>query len=163
MFGMNIIRLEKAVTFVFLVWRKLPALIEHSLFWTQSRARITMAIQTPAHCERRDLARQLHLLDCAVTCGASDALCDMHRVIEIDIGRQVMNAIPTDRTILGQARADRREHFRIRPDLRMTGHARLRRRQTGEPRLLDGGVTISTIEAQAADMMFMAERHRLIA
>src|SRR5262249_55646047 len=50
---------------------------------------------------------------------------------------------------------------RIRPDLRMTGHAGFSRRKTSEGRFLDARVAIATIDSEAGNVMLMAERDRL--
>src|SRR5262245_19248575 len=44
----------------------------------------------------------------------------------------------------------------------MAIHARLARRHTTERRLLDGGVAVAAVDLELADMMAMAERHRLL-
>ena len=56
---------------------------------------------------------------------AADAFCDMDRVIEVDVVGQLVDAIPVQRLVFGQALAHRRQHRRAGPELRMAGHARL--------------------------------------
>jgi hypothetical protein len=40
-------------------------------------------------------------------------------------------------------------------------HARLGRRHAGKGRVLDGGVTVTTVDAIVGDVVLVAERHRL--
>ena len=63
-----------------------------------------MAVEAPAHRERRGLAHQRHLVDAAVAGRAADAFGDMDAVIEVDVVRKVMDAPPAQRPVLGEAR-----------------------------------------------------------
>ena len=95
--------------------------------------------------------------------GTADTLCDMDRMIEVDVAGKLVDALPTDRPVFGQACPHRRQHLGIGPNLGMAGHAGFGRRQPRKTRFLDRGVTVAAIESQAADMMFMTEGHGLIA
>src|SRR6185312_14165205 len=139
----------------------LPMRIEDSVTRTQMRRRIAMAIETPTHIKGGRLARQRHVTDRAVTFGAADAFGDMDAVIEIDVVRQGVDALPAQRLMLREALPHRCQDESIRPDLRVAGHAGLGRRHAGIPCHLDRGVTVATIEAEAAHMMLVTERHRL--
>jgi hypothetical protein len=97
-----------------------------------------------------------------MTRGASHAFGNVNGMVEVDVAWEIMNSIPTDGTTLCETCPHGREHFCIGPDLRMARHAGLRRWQPGETRLLDGGVAVSAIDSEAADVMLMAERHRLV-
>ena len=44
----------------------------------------------------------------------------------------------------------------------MAGHAGLGRRHAGEGRRLDRGVAIAAVDADVADVVLVAERHRLL-
>src|SRR5262249_34457463 len=48
------------------------------------------------------------------------------------------------------------------PDLRMAVHARLGRGNAGEGRVLHGGVAVAAVDLEAADVVAVAERHRLL-
>ena len=84
-------------------------------------------------------------------------------VIEMDEIRQPVDARPDDRLSGGEAGAHRLEHLGVRPDLGVAVHAGLRRRDAGEVRGLDRGVAVAAVDAESADVMLMAERHRLLA
>src|SRR5437764_6664475 len=114
-----------------------------------------MAIQTPMHRQRCSLAGQLHLVDRAMAGRTADALGDMDRMIEVDVARQLVDALPCNWLVLGKARANRRQHLGVGPDLGVAGHAGFRRRQSGETRSLDGSVAVAAIEAQSANMVFV--------
>ena len=86
----------------------------------------------------------------------------MNAVIEVDVIGQIMDAVPLQRVIAGETLADGREHWRVVPNLCVTRHAGVGAWQTSKGRLFDGGVTITAIDAVIANVMFMAERHRLI-
>ena len=68
-----------------LIGRRLPIRIENFRGRPQIRRRIAVAIETPAHGQRRRLPHQRHGGDRAVTGGAADAFGDVDRVIEIDV------------------------------------------------------------------------------
>lgn len=86
----------------------------------------------------------------------------MDAVIEVDVIGQIMDAVPLQRGIARETLADGREHWRVVPNLRVTRHAGVGAWQTGKGGLFDGGVTITTIDSVIANVMFVAERHRLI-
>lgn len=146
-----------------LIGRRCPVHIEHGLVRAQVRRRIAMAVQAPAHGERRRLAHQFHGLDFAVAGRAAHTLGHVYGMIEIGIGRQVMDAVPLKRSLIGKAPAHGRKHRRVGPFLRMAVHASLGRCNAGEGCLLDGGVAVTAIDPEAADMVLMAEGNRLLA
>src|SRR3954447_26155079 len=73
-----------------------------------------------------------------------------------------MDAVPLQRGIACETFADGREHWCIVPNLRVTRHAGVGAWQTGKGRFFDGGVTIAAIDSVIANVMLVAERHRLI-
>ena len=91
-----------------------------------------MAIETPFHVERLRFLRQRHLIDAPVTGRAADAFCDVNTVIEIDVARQIVNAIPFQRGARRKTLPDRRQYRRVVEDLRMACHAGLSGRQSRE-------------------------------
>ena len=135
--------------------------IKNLVIRTQMRRRIAVTGQTPAHIERRRLPGQRHVAYRPVAFGAADALRDMDAVVEVDVIRQGVDAGPAQRLALCEALPHRRENFRIGPDLRVAGHAGMGRRDARVLGNLDRRVAVTAIEAQAADVMLMAERYRL--
>src|SRR5512140_2117078 len=92
---------------------------------------------------------------------AADSLRDMNAMVEINIVGDSIDAHPVQRLMLRETVANRLQDGRIRPDLRMTGHANMRWRKSGKCVALNACMAIPTIETQSANMMFMAERHWL--
>ncbi len=63
----------------------------------------------------------------------------------------------------GETLAVGREHRRVRPNFRMTRHARFSGWDSCEGRLFDGRVAVSAIQPQTRHMMFVTERNFLLA
>lgn len=103
-----------------------------------------------------------HAIHFSVTTGATDTLGDVNTVIEINVVWQISDPVPHDRLIIREALSHWCQQIRVRPNLRMTGHACVSWRQAGIGRHLDGGVAESAIDSQTSNMVFVAERHRLL-
>src|SRR4051794_41431328 len=88
---------------------------------------------------------------------AADALGDMDIVAEIDVFRQAGNAMPDQCLVAGETLTNRREHRRAGPYLRVAGHTSVRRREPRARAVGDIGVAVAAIDAETADMMFVAE------
>src|SRR6266487_2079916 len=93
----------------------------------------------------------------------ADALVHVDAVVEINKAGQVMYPRPLNRPVGSKTLPDRFQHGAVGPDLGVALHARLCRRKTREGTLLDRGMTIATVDADAAHMVFMAEWHGLCA
>src|SRR6185437_372049 len=77
--------------------RLLVGHIENFFFGPQELLRLAMAIQAPFHLQRVLFVHERHLVHRAMTTETADSLGDMNAVIEIDIVRQIMHAVPLDR------------------------------------------------------------------
>ena len=108
------------------------------------------------------LVHERHLVDPAVTGDAADALLDVDLVVEVHEVGQVVDPNPVERRVVPEARADRLEDRRVGPDLRVAVHAGLGRRNAGEGGLLDRRVAVAAVEADAADVMGVAELDGLL-
>ena len=117
-----------------------------------------MAVEAPAHGQRRGLPHQRHVVDRPVTGAASDALGDVDRVIEIDVIRQPVDLAPADRLMEREAGAHRREHLGLGVELRVAGHAGVGRRHARHRRGFDARMAIAAVETETADVMLMTER-----
>src|SRR5688572_5478093 len=125
--------------------------------------RIAVAVEAPLHGEGRGLVDEVHPVDAAVAARAADALGHVDVVAEVDEVGQAVDAAPDDRLAGAEAGADRLEHLRVGPDLRVAVHAGRGRRDAGEVRSLDRGVAVTAVDAEAGHVMLMAERYRLLA
>ena len=143
--------------------RRLPVHVEHLLARPQVGRRMHVAVAAPLHLQGVFLAHQRHLVDLAVAGDAADALVDMNAVIEIDEIGQVVHPHPLDRAVGAVALAHRLEHRRVRPDLRVAGHAGLGRRNAGKRAFLDRPVAMAAVDAEPLHVMLVAERNRLLA
>ena len=120
-----------------------------------------MTFDAPLHEQRRVAPHQWHHVDSTMARDASNSLLDMNAVIEVHKIRQIVHPCPLDRLTRAKAFSNRLKLWTIRPDLRVTLHANLSRRNSGKVTCLDGRVTIAAIDPEASDMMFMTELNRL--
>ena len=100
-----------------LIGGRSPIHIKDLILRPQVRFRIAVAIQAPLHVQRRSLENQRHLIDGAVTGGTSNTLINVNTVIEVDVIRKIVNAVPLQRRIGRHTQANGFEHRRIFPDL----------------------------------------------
>ena len=144
-----------------LIDRGLVIHIEHVLARSHITLRGAVTLEAPIHIERIFPPRERHRVDSAVTGGATNALVDMNAMIEINKTGKVVDSGPLNRLAGAKTLAHRLQHRTIRPDLTMTIHAGLGRRNTRERTLLYRSVAIAAVDAIVADVMFVAKRHRL--
>ena len=102
------------------------------------------------------------LVDAAVAGFTADALGDVDAVIEIHEVRQIVDADPVERLVVAEAGPHRLEVRAGVPDLRVAVDAGLGRRNARRRRHLNRRVAIAALDANAADMMLVAELHRLL-
>jgi hypothetical protein len=121
-----------------------------------------VAVETPAHGEGLGTLHQWHLIDAAVAFDAGHAAVDVDGVVEVDVVREVGDALPPERNAGREAGADRGEHLGAGPELGMAGHADLGGRQARVLAGLDGGMAVAAVDAEASDVMLVTERHRLV-
>src|SRR5947209_13944032 len=93
----------------------------------------------------------------------TDAFVHVYTVVEVYEVGQVVDATPLYRLVLLVARPDDFEVGTLRPDLRMTVHAGLRRRQPRRVRCLDGGVAVAAVNPVVADVVLVRELYGLLA
>lgn len=85
----------------------------------------------------------------------------MDGVIEVREIRKIVHPCPTDRRAVLEAVAHRLQYFAVGPNLRVAVHAYRRRGDSRERGNFDRRMTVPTIDAEAAHMVIMAERHGL--
>src|ERR1700688_1298115 len=120
-----------------------------------------MAFQAPLHLQRILLVHQRHLVDRAVTGVAADSFIDMNTVVEKNEVGELVHARPLEALAGAVAGADWLQHLGVGPDLRVAVHASFRRRDSGEARSLNRGVAIAAVDAEAGNVMLVAEGDRL--
>ena len=138
-----------------------PIQIENLVARTNIFFRGAMTIETPFHVKRVGLPGERHLIELAMTRDAANAVTNMDAVVEKNEIRRVRDAIPRQWFVLSQAFAHGRQHGRVFPDLRMTGHAGFGRRQSGERGFFDGRMAKAAIYSESENMMLVTERNRL--
>jgi hypothetical protein len=121
-----------------------------------------MAFQAPLHVQSFRLPKEGHPVDAAMASITADSLAHVDAVIEVDKVGQVIDSSPCDWLPRAKALAYRFQNRAIGPDLGVAIHAYLSSRHTGVGGLLYRGVTIATVDADATDVMLVAERHRLL-
>jgi hypothetical protein len=124
---------------------------------------LPMTVQAPFHVKGLIPPHQLHLVHLPMARDAADTFVNMDAVIEIDKIRKIVNSCPRDRPVFPIAAPDRFQRWTIRPDLRVTIHAGLGGRDSGEGRVFDRRMTVSTIDSQSGDVVLVAEWNRLVA
>ena len=121
----------------------------------------SMAIEAPLHVKCRGLGNERHLVHASVAARASNAFIDMNAVIEINKPGQIMDAVPRDGLSRPVTRADRLEHRAVNPDLGVTAHAGVCRRNPGKRTRLDRCMTVPAVNAELAGVVLMAKLDRL--
>lgn len=116
-----------------------------------------MAADAPLHLQRSIIKHQWHAVHRAVAGVAAYALVDVNAVIEINEVWEVVDPVPYQRFAAAKTLADWFQKRRGRPNLRMTVHASLCRRNSGEARSFYRGVAVPAINPQRSHVMLMAE------
>lgn len=106
-----------------LVQGRLPIHVKDPIPGAHEVLRLPMAIDAPIHLERLRSPNESHLIDPTMAGRATNALCDMNAVIEIDEIGQLMNSDPMQRFVLPKADEDRRQDLLVLEYLGVTGHA----------------------------------------
>ncbi len=140
-----------------------PLNVENAIARADVFLRRTVAIETPFHQQRTVLADKLHLVNLAVARRAADSLGDVDAVVEVHMVGQFVDAVPLDGFAALETLTHWCKQFRPDPDLFMAVHARLGGGHPGIRRRFHRRVAIPAIDAKSADMLLMAEWHRLIA
>jgi hypothetical protein len=98
----------------------------------------------------------------AVTGRTTNSFCHVNTVVEINVIRQIIDAVPLQRRVANETLANGSQYRGLAEKLRVTTHAGLTAGHPGESRFLDRVMTKTAIYSIVADMMFVAEGNRLI-
>lgn len=158
----DLIILLHLITFGLIVIFRAIRHTEHLRLRPNEFLRLSVTLDTPFHLQRILFVNGRHLIDRPVTGRAAYALCDVNAVIEIDVFRKVVNAIPLDRLVVTETCSYRLQIWGIGPKLAVTVHTRLGRGHTGRCRRLDRLVAITAIDAVVAHVVLVRELHWLL-
>ena len=120
-----------------------------------------MAIEAPIHVQRRVLVHQRHLIHRPVTRGASNPFVYVNAVIEIDEIGQPVHLHPGNRFIGAVTATHGFQIIDIAKQDGMAIHAGLCWRDSRVSRGFHAGMTVTTIDAVIAGMVFVAELNGL--
>ena len=143
--------------------RRLVAHRRERLVLAEARRGIAVALEAPLHGQRRVLVHLDHLIDAAVAGLATDGRVHVRLVVEVDVVGKIGDARPVHRLVLRERFADRQQRLGLLLHRRVTVHAGFRRRNTGKRAFFNRHVTVAAIDANAGNVVFVAERHRLFA
>ena len=94
---------------------------------------------------------------------ATDSASNVNAVIEIDEIWQIVDPSPFQRAVFAKAGAHGFECGTVRPNLLVAVHTHFRGGYSGKGNLLDGRVAITAVDADAGDVVLVAEWHGLLA
>src|SRR5208337_802063 len=124
--------------------------------------RIAVAIQAPAHRERRSLKDKGHLVDRAMAGRAANPLVDVDAVIEINVVGQAMHFNPLNGLVRAVAFPNGFQITDVVEENGMAIHARLGGRNARISRTLHAGMTVAAVNAFISHMVLVAELYGLI-
>jgi len=160
--GPKVVRLSQLCADFRLIIRSFPVHVENLVFRAKDLFGTAMAIEAPLHQQRVGLEYQRHLIDLPVAGRATNALVDMNAVIEVDEISQAVNFDPLDGFVAAIAFANGLEVGSVVEQHRMAVHAGFCRRNAGHGGSFHTGMTVAAVNAVVADVMFVAELHRLL-
>src|SRR3954453_13074667 len=129
---------------------------------TYVQLRVAMTIQAPLHGQRRSLPRKRHTVHTPVALCAADSLVYVDTVVEVHILGKVIDSRPLNGFAAPIAFPDRLERRAGRPHLRVAVHTGFGGGDIRESRVFNRRMAVAAINAQAANMMFVAEGYRLL-
>lgn len=124
-------------------------------------AGISMTIDTPRHCQWRDLLDLRHQIDTSMACLTTDPLGDVNRVIEVDEVGKLRHSSPWNWAPRGNALSNGSHRRARHPERCVTADAFLCRRQAGERAAVDARVAVTTVDTQWSRVQPVVERNWL--
>jgi hypothetical protein len=160
---LNLVFLNQVRSQLQLVVRVLVGDVENLIPRPDILRRIAVTLNAPLHVKRIDFIHQRHPVNSAVTGRAADAFIHVNAVVKVDKVRQIVDPRPLERLPSAEAGADWLQQLRVRPNLRMTAHARLSWGEASEGGSLDRSVAVAAVNAVVANVVLVAKRNRLLA
>lgn len=121
-----------------------------------------MAVEAPFHVQGHGAPRERHFVNGSVASRAAHTLADMDAVVEISEIREAIDPVPLNGTSVAIAFSHRFEHGTSCPDLRVTVHAGGCRWHARKRAHFHRRMTITAIDAEACDVVFVAEGYGLL-
>ncbi len=146
----------------FLIRRRFPIHIENLVLGAKVWPGIAVAIQAPAHRERRSLKDKGHLIDRAMAGRAANALVDVDAVIKVDVVGQAMHFNPLDGLVRAVALPNGFQITDVVEENGMAIHAGLGGRYARVSRTLHAGMTVAAVDAFISHVVLVAELYGLI-
>src|SRR6267154_5105893 len=129
---------------------------------TERRVRLTdVAVDAPAHVERRCLVNLLHVLDLAVARLARHAGIDVAHVRKMNVLRKLVDADPRHRLLLIPVRGELFDFRLPRRHDCMASHTGPDCRQPWVERFVGGEVAVETVHLKRVHVDRVTERNRL--
>jgi hypothetical protein len=160
--GVDVVISEEAAPELLTVALGLPGHACDELERTEIPGWISMALQTPAHRQWRDLLDDRHLVHATVAGNAPHALIHVNCVIEIDELRQAVDAIPRNRLLTEVPRAQLAQQRALVPNLFVAVHAHRGGGNSRVRRVINCTMAVSTINPIVRDMMPVIELDHLL-
>ena len=141
----------------FLIFRGFPIHIENLILRSQIPLRISVALETPLHIQRRSLEHQRHLVYRPVAGRAAHTLIHVNAVVEVNIIRQTVYLYPVNRLFAAITLANWLQISHIVEQHRMAIHAGLGRRNPRIRRGFHTGMAKTAVNTVISHVMFVAE------
>jgi hypothetical protein len=163
--GLNVVllheRLAQGNSFGWLGWG-LPGHAGDLVSGAQVRGGVAVTVQAPFHVKGLGFGDQGHRVDSAMTFVTAHAFVDVDGVVEEDVIRQIVDAVPAERLASVPAVADWLEQGSAGPELAVTFHARFGGGDSRAAGFLHGLMAVTTVNADIAHVVLVGEGHRLV-
>lgn len=123
--------------------------------------RLPVAIDAPVHVQSIHAIHKRHFVHLPMARRASHSFAYVDTVVEVNVIGKIMDSCPFNGLAAGPAVTDGLGHRCIRPDLRVTRHARLCGRQTRKGGRLYTCVAVPAVDAVVLDVVLVTEWDRL--
>ena len=159
--------IAEELEFALLVFR-LPLEVEDFIERTDVLGRIPVAVKTPGHAHWFSVLHDAHLTDIAVATLTADTAVDVHRVIEVNVVRRLVNPLPfywlaiEELVVRIRRLANRLQQLTAQLHRLVAVPTNLRRWHVRVTGILHHRVAITTIHTELPNVQFVIVRNRLI-
>src|SRR5690606_36367410 len=142
--------------------RRVPVHVGDAVEGTKVALGLPVAVETPVHRQRGHRIDHGHLRHVAMAAGAADATIDVRLVAEEDEVGDAVDPFPGDGDVFEKTFTDRLEDGRLDPDLAVTSHAEVGRRQSRLVASIGEVVAKETVDSVVEDVVSVIELDRLL-